>query len=170
MNKTLITQFGIRYGLILGLISVISSVMFFILKPESKWIEGVLGFVILIGVLFVALKQFREQNSATLSIGEGMRVGFWTSLISGTISSVYKYLEMTFLNPEEVAQQLKEQKIAMEESGMPEEQIDMAMNWAGKMMEPYILIPMGIFWSIVFVAIISLIIAAILKKERSVFD
>jgi hypothetical protein len=170
MNKTLITQFGMRYGLILGLISVISGVLFFIAKPESKWIESVLGFVVLIAVLYQALKKFREQNNDTLSIGEGMRVGFWVSLISGTISSVYKYLEITFLNPEELAQQLKIQKIALEDSGMPEDQIDMAMKLTAQMMEPYILIPMGIFWSILFVGIISLIISAILKKERSVFD
>ncbi len=170
MNKQLILQTGLRFGIMLGLVSVILSVTFFFLSPESKWPEGLLGFAVLIGLVYVALNQFKTQNGDSLSIGEGMRVGFWMSLISGTISSVYKYLEMTYLNPEEFEKQMKLQRIGMEDQGMNEEQIDEAMKIAGGFTEPYLLIPMGILGSIIFVGIIALIVSAILKKERSVFE
>jgi len=170
MNKHLILQTGIRFGVILGLVSIISSVLFFLLALESKWPEGLLGFAILIGVVYVAINQFKTQNDNSLSIGEGLRVGFWMSLISGTLSSVYKYLEMTYLNPEEIEKQMKIQRIAMEDQGLNEEQIDQAMKMTGAFTEPHILIPMGIIGSIIFVGIIALIVSAILKKERSVFE
>jgi hypothetical protein len=174
MNKHLILQTGIRFGVILGLVSIISSVLFFLLNLESKTLEGVLslflGAALVILLLSLAINQFKKDNKDTLSIGEGIMVGLWVGLISGAISGLYKYLEINYLNAEEVARQLKEQIIAMEENGMNEEQIEMSMKYATLMMEPYMLIPISIIWSIFIVAGVSLIISAILKKERSVFE
>ena len=161
---------GIRYGLLLGLASVIFSFLqlTFIADPETplRW----LSVVILIGGIVLAHKHFKQQNQGFMSYGQGLTIGTVASVVSGVIGGVFTYIYFTFIDPNYMARVMELTRSRMEEKGMPEAQIDQAMAWTEKFTTGPISMIFPILGALLMGFLISLVISAFTKKSRPEFE
>ncbi|GEM_PF-67759 len=159
------------YGLIGGLLSVAASLVLDLTglvdaaAGKGTWLSSVVSIAIFVWALFTAIRKQREDLGGTISFGGAFKVAFVASVIIALIGAAYMLLYANFINPdfiEEAKQAAMEQMAAQ---GQSDEQIEQAMEMTGKFMTPVMMAVMGFIGSLIMGVIISLIGAAILKKE-----
>jgi hypothetical protein len=155
------------WGIIIGLVSVIYSVVLYILDLATDRTLTMLGLIITVAGLVIATLNYRNSvRGGFIPFGAAFSFGILVVLFSGVISSVYSYLQMTIIDP---GIQDKMMEMAMEkmaEKGMPEDQIDSMMEMSKKFMNPVVLTVSGLFYIALIGTILSLITAAIFKKDN----
>jgi ABC-type sugar transport system permease subunit len=124
-----------------------------------------LGFVMMFAILWLGIKAVRDEAPEKgMSYGRGVGTGTLISFYSGLMSSVYSFIHFKFVNPEFADYQLALIRPKWEAAGMGEAQMDQAEKMTRAMMGPVaqaILTPIMV---VIFGLILSLIIAAILKR------
>ncbi len=124
-----------------------------------------LGFVMMFAILWLGIKAVRDEAPEKgMSYGRGVGTGTLISLYSGLMSAVYSFIHFKFVNPEFADYQLALIRPKWEAAGMGEAQMDQAEKMTRAMMGPVaqaILTPIMV---VIFGLILSLIIAAILKR------
>jgi uncharacterized membrane protein YagU involved in acid resistance len=104
-----------------------------------------------------------------MNFGKGFTAGFLFAIISGVLGAIFIYLYFAILSPEMVEKSLGAAQAKLAEKGLTQDQIDKALGITKKYFPVF-----GAIGSIIFSAlmgvIVSLIGAAIFKKERSPFD
>jgi hypothetical protein len=167
-NNGSLLKATMNYGLISGLIVIVYSLLLYILGLHLNQYLGYLTIVILAACIFIFTKQFRDkQNEGFISYGKAFQLGILIGLFAAILLSFFSYIEVTFIDPTIVQKQLDIQQEKMLAKGMSEEQVDMAIQMAKKMMSPAMLFIMSIVSFTFWAAIISLITSAILKKNSS---
>lgn len=169
-------QVIIRYGVILGFISVILAVVMNILgagdpmnpKPGASMVIGCGSLILSIVLMVLAVKAIRDSqhNGGSIKLGDAFMLSFLVGMIATVIGALYNFIDVSFLNPEkmEMAREMMEQ--AMEDAG----EVDGAaqgitsffMNFATN---PTAQLVSTIIGGAFFNAIIAIIVAAIMKKD-----
>ncbi|MDI1250516.1 MAG: DUF4199 domain-containing protein [Lacunisphaera sp.] len=127
-----------------------------------QWI----GFIIMIAVLWLGIKAVREENEGRyLSYGKGVGAGVLISLYSGLMSSIYSYIHFKFVNPEFADYQIALIRPKWEAAGLGDAQMEQAEKMTRMMMGPGAQAIMTPIMVVLFGLIISLIVAAILKRN-----
>lgn len=124
-----------------------------------------LGFVMMFAILWLGIKAVRDEAPEKgMSYGRGVGTGTLISLYSGLMSSVYSFIHFKFVNPEFADYQLALIRPKWEAAGMGEAQMDQAEKMTRAMMGPVAQAIMTPILVVLFGLILSLIIAAILKR------
>jgi hypothetical protein len=169
-EKGSVKKVAMQYGLILGLVSVLLSVIVYALGQtyEQPWWQSLLSFVIMLSCIIYALKAFKESNGGFLSLGEALKVGLATALIAGIIGVLFNMLFVTVIEPDFAANIVEKASSDMVEQNpnMTEDQMEMAISITEKMVSPVVMAAMGIILSLFFGFIISLISGLIMKVEK----
>ena len=87
-------------------------------------------------------------------------------VIGGIITAAYTVLYVTVIYPDFMTYIQEKQMTKMLEMGMPEEQIEMALNQSAKFQTPFWMFTWTLLGSMLIGALISLIMAAVLKKPN----
>jgi len=128
-----------------------------------------LTYIPFIAFLFITQKEFKDEIGGFITFGEGFSAGFRYALFTGLVIAVFVYLYCAVLSPAVFDKALEASRAKMEAQNMPSDRIEKGME-IGKKWGPL----MGAFGTAVVYpiigAIISLIGAAIFKKERSAYD
>ena len=167
IEKQTTMQTGIRYGLILGVISIayfviLSATGVSMTQGFGRW--G--GLVFTVAILFLAHKYFKENGDGYMTIGQGVGIAFWTSLISAVISNAFTFIYVKFVDTSFI-QALKDQQYDdMVEKGMSDGQIDQAMEMSAAFMTPTMIAVFGLIGGIVIGLIIGLIISLFTQKKN----
>jgi hypothetical protein len=161
-----------KNGLMLAGIQILLSLLFFGLgleKNETLQIATTLFTVAFtIYLCYVTILHFRDmENNGYLSIWEGIKKGVSLTSISGMIMSVYFWIYAKFLNPELMEYMRMKQEMDLEERGLSQQQIEQSMAMAEKFSGPLAGAIFAYLGAIFLGLVFSLIIAAILKKERA---
>lgn len=164
MNST------VRYGLILGgLLSAWPLVLFALGLDREQSLQTVSTFVnlIIIGsVMYFALKQRRDvEGKGFMTVGQAFGHSFRISLIACIIASAFSYLYFTMVNPEIVDWMKLMQEEEMLARGASDAEVEQAMKMMETFMSPGFMVVMGMLVILVLCLVISLILAAFLKKE-----
>ena len=124
-----------------------------------------LGFVMMFAILWLGIKAVRDEAPEKgMSYGRGVGTGTLISLYSGLMSSVYSFIHFKFVNTEFADYQLALIRPKWEAAGMGEAQMDQAEKMTRAMMGPVAQAIMTPIFVVIFGLILSLIIAAILKR------
>ncbi len=124
------------------------------------------GFVIMIVVLWLGIKAVREESSQqSLTYGQCLGTGVLISLYSGLMSSVYSYIHFKFVNPNFADYQLELIRVKWAAAGMSDAQMEKAEGFTRMMMGPGFQAILTPFIVVIFGLIVSLIIAAFLKRN-----
>ncbi|HLW14085.1 MAG TPA: DUF4199 domain-containing protein [Flavobacteriaceae bacterium] len=171
-SKKAFQKLALNYGLLLGLFSVLLSVVVysmgsFIEKPLWSTIAiTFIGF----GVTYYAILQYRTQLGGFLTLGQAMKLGVAIALIAGIIASLSNYIFMTYIEPDTVEKMIELGRQQLEESpnALSDEQIEMSMEMSRKFMQPWLMAAMGILSSVFMGVIYSLVAGLILQKKKPI--
>jgi hypothetical protein len=165
-NNTTPLKIGLRYGLIVGLVMIIYSIILNVTGLNLNPAMGYMSYVILIIFIFLAHNTFKKEGDGYMSIGQGLGIGMITSSIGGVLSSVFSTIYITIIDPS-ILDKIKDMQIEkMEEQGIDEATIQKSLEMAEWFMSPIGLFISGLV-GILFVGfVISLIISLITKKDN----
>lgn len=158
---------GIRYGLIMGTISIVFFLLFVIVDIDTylkigRWVNT--GMVIVILVL--AHMYFKKNGDGFMNYGQGIGIAFWLGLISSVVGSIFTYLYVKFFD-QSMTTAIRESAIRdMEKQGQSDEQIEMAMKFVDMFTNPEALLFIGLFFGILGTVVIALIVTLFTQKAR----
>jgi hypothetical protein len=157
---------GIRYGLIMAVISIAFFVVMSVAGLDMQGPVGYLSWAITAVMLFLAHKYYKEQGDGFMTIGQGTGIGFWAGTVSSVISSIFTYVYIKFID-DSFLQTIKDKQIeAMEKQGLSDEQIEQSMKIAGAFTSPEAILGFGIVGGIIVAVIIALLISLFTKNTN----
>jgi hypothetical protein len=163
------TKVASKWALIYVLASIVLTYLFQILNIEQNSAVQYIGYLPFIAFLLLTQKEYRDQLSGFLSFGQGFSAGFRFSVFAGLLLAIFMYIYLGILSPQVLEKAMNQQQAKLEQQGLSQEQIDKGMEIAKKYGTLF-----GAFGaaigSAVLGAIVSLIGAAIFKKEKSILD
>lgn len=169
---------AIKSGVILGIISVIISLLMYVTDVSlfaTWWLQLILFVFYLALVCYFGIR-YRNETGGYLSFGQSWVYSFVALAISGLIGSIFSILLFNVVDPE-LPEVITEQVIRNSESmmqgfGVPEDEIDKALEEARDdtregftafgFMRGYLLTLIGY-------AVFSLVSGAIIKKKEPEF-
>jgi len=153
-------------GIKFGLISVLISVLFFLILAVSgqnafdntwNWI----GLIITIGLVYLAHKNFKDTGNGYMSYGQGVGIAFWMALISVVVNFVVTYAYVAFIDTGAMELFYDKQTEEMAKKGMQDDQIDMAISWTKTLFWP-----MFVFFGIFFGILVGVIVSIFTQKKN----
>ena len=165
-----VKKIALPNGLLLALTIIVISVIVYVLglTYDQPWWQNLLNLLALIGFIFYGMKAYKHDNQDYLSLGEALKIGLAISLVAGIIGAVFTYLFVTVIEPDFTVNMLEVARVKMldDNPDMTQEEMDMGMGIAEKMMSPGTLVTLGIISSLFMGFIISLITGLIMKNNR----
>ncbi|EKF56368.1 hypothetical protein I215_02558 [Galbibacter marinus] len=173
MEKTQPTtgQFALRYGLILGALTIVFSLMlhFMDMQYDQGMAKNIVSMIMLIGVIILAIIQFKKLNNSYISVSEALKIGVGTSLIGGIIAVLYILVYVNFIDPnfhEQIAE-LSRAGMIKQNPEMTQEQLDTAVEMQQKFF--WVTYPFILIFNIFIGFVVSLITGLIVKKGKNEF-
>lgn len=164
-------KLALKWGLISGVATMLYSTLLYTTglfnNPSASWVTIILAVVF----ITLAMREFRELNGGYLSYGEGVGLGTLTAAISGLLSATYGMIYTSFIDPTIMDQIIEANRERMEEQGqLSDEQIEAAMETMQAFQSPGITFFVGVLGAVLGGLLISLIVAAIMRRNRPVFE
>ena len=158
---------AIKFGIIGGLGGVIVSLILFFANLQyeswSKWLQS----IVMVVAIISGIKAISDANKNKLvPFGSLFGGGMLITVIISVISIVYFLVYSNFIETNFIDNLLEVSRKQMAEKGLSEEQVDAAIEMSKKFMSPAIMTVISLISSLIMGAIVSLIGAAIFKKEK----
>ena len=166
-EKKSITKAAMNYGAILGLgLVIISIVFYFFGKSESQGLQY-LGYLVIITSIVIGIKNYRDNElEGLISYGKALHIGTLISLFGSIIIAFYLYVLLTFIDNSLMDKMLETSRQAMEDRGMTDEQLEIAIKYQKMVMTPMMFAIATIISYTIVGFLFSLIIAGFLKKKN----
>lgn len=170
-DKITTSQAAIKNGIILGLFFMVYGMILQLLDLDVKTLQyfGYVNYVILIVVIVLGHKAFKEGGDGFMTIGQGLGIGMIITAISSVMSSIFSYIYLYFIDDSMIAKLLDNQKDEMRAQGMSDEQIEQGIEMTGKFMTPELLPIIGIV-SMLFIGLILAVIVSLFTKNVQKVD
>lgn len=163
---------SMSYGLILGVILIIISLVTYLIgvvKPPT-WVS-LINYAIIIGVIVWGTKKYRDEVlGGAIKYGNALGFGVLITLFAGIIVAVYTFLHMTVIDPDYISKILAVVEEELVNKGMPDDQIQMALDMQKKFMTPTFITISALLGMTFMGFLFSLITSIFLKKEKSPFE
>jgi Protein of unknown function (DUF4199) len=162
-----------KYTLIMAATSIIMTLIMSIMGMSNLILVSLLGLLVLVAMVVIPVLGVREhrnnQLGGLISFGRAFLVCMLILALGILVSTIFNYVYMNFINPSYV-DTMKEGMIEMmEKYNLPEAQLEESLKPLEEMKTP-----MGNLKSLAKNlaggAVISLIIAAIMKRNRPIFN
>ena len=159
---------ALKWGLITGIALIIYSTLLYNLgQTVNGWLTIFIYGIIVAG-LVLGMREYRTLNGGYLTFGEGVGLGALLSAVAGVLSSAYNVLYTTLIDPtvqERTMDQMREQ---LEDQGkLSDDQIDQALEISKTFQSPGLQFIAGIFGAILIGVVLSLIVAAIMRRHKA---
>lgn len=161
---------ALKWGVIGGITSFVLTLATKYSGLEEDFSET-LGWVSFLGtllinttILYLALKDVRSNQDDLLSYGQGLGNSLLIGSIWGVVSGGFNYIYLNFIDQGVLQKQMD---IAREKL---ESQIEDAEKITKMMLGPGIQFMIIFFFSVLFTFLLGLIVSAILRKEKSIFE
>ncbi len=166
---------GSRYGLFAGLILIVVALGVHLTgmvdytgqSSSGTWISTLINYGVLTAFIVLAVRQHRDQElGGGITFGRSFYVGFIVILVAGILSAIWGYVFFAFIEPDLIDQMMEMQKeVMMDQQGMSASDADKAMEMGAMFMSPGFFAIVGLLSTLFVGAIISLIVAAVMKNE-----
>ncbi|MFL9843798.1 DUF4199 domain-containing protein [Flavobacterium rhizosphaerae] len=165
---------AVNYGVIFGVIMILEFIIAYALdiNPQQNKTIGLINSILnnlILPVLFIALacNYFKKQNGGYIKFGESLKTGVATTVIAAAVFAVFNIV-FYLIFPEaqaEILQKVKEAQVATNPN-LTAEQLKMTIKVTEMFMKPYIAFPVTIIIYAFLGLIYSLLVGAIVKKEK----
>lgn len=164
------STYALRYGLLLGLISVVFGVMIFMLEMHYQQDQkiGIVSLAINLILIILGLVAFKKANGGYISLAQALKTGLGIALIASIIAVTYQLILVTVLDPDTIQKTIDFQmeKIRMEQPELPAETLDQIESMQRKFTSPWMMVAIGLVFSLFIGFVFSLIGGLIIKKSR----
>ncbi|MEM9721348.1 MAG: DUF4199 domain-containing protein [Bacteroidota bacterium] len=165
MEKTSTRSVAIKYGIILGVICAILVAVIYIGQLNQNF--GYIGIAATIAILYLAIKEYKDENGGYMSFGKGVGLCVLLTVIGGAISGVFDFVYTSFVDPDILQAILDEQMLKMEENPqMTDEMIEQARGFTENFFTPTVRLIGGLVSGLLGGAFWGLILSAIFKKDE----
>ena len=167
-ERAKVAPFAFKQGIFLGLFLIIYTIVVQFANLATNQNVGYISYLIFIGVIIWSMFEFRAANQGYMEYGQGVGLGFLTSLVGGLISALFSLFYMYVIDPKAIERMLATMRITMEEQNpqMTDDQIDIAMSYVGWVFQPMPMFFMALLGSAFIGIIFSLIIALFIKRAE----
>ena len=162
-SKNIILNYGVYLGIASVLINLVNYAVGDYLKPH--WSISILSGILMIAIIVMAFKKFKEMNGGFMSWGQSVKIGVGLTVISAVIGILYQQLFQNFIEPEYMQQMMVVQEQAWVDAGMTSEGIDSAKEMMQKFQGPLISSAIGLVVAAFIGFVVSAITGAIMKKS-----
>jgi hypothetical protein len=153
-------------GLILGLVGIVYSLLLYFLNQTVNKSLGYPLLIVLGVVLFYLVKSYRDNfKHGMLTYGEALGAGVITFFYYSLIMAVFTYILYAIIDPGLIDKSLALVEEMLQKKGMPQASIDTGLSMQKKFMTPAFMAPVSIIGNMFWGLLISLIVAAFVKKE-----
>ena len=161
---------SLKWGGIMGALLIIVSLMFYLTgmvdmeTGKSGILSNILNYVISIGAIVMAMREFKQSQVNNLTVGEGVVIGILTGIVGGLIVAIYTYIFMTMIAPE-MLDSIRD--AAMAGAGdMDSEQEETAGKIMDTMLSPGVMASMVVVMKFFLGLFVGLIAGMIMKEEN----
>jgi hypothetical protein len=169
-NQTTTTRTALKWGVIIGIICIVGTTGINISGKIGNQTLGYVFYAIIAVGIYLAMNDFKKENQGFMSYGQGLGLGVMKSVIVGLLTSSFSFLYNKFIDPSIPDQMLNIAIKELEKKGTPDEQIDQMTDMLKIGFQPGVLFVSVVFMYLFIGFVLSLIIAAILKKDKPVFE
>jgi len=173
MEEKMSTKNGllIQYGLILTIVSIIYTLaVYYTGHMYSPWAQYP-TYLLIAAVIFLAQKKLAEINgNGGLSYGKALGFGVMLSLVAAVFLVVFNYLFYAVIAPEAIQQGIDFAEQALLERGIPDDQVEIALEMQKKFMTTPYMVGIGLFGTVLIGLLVSLITSIFTKKEPQIFS
>jgi len=160
-------QTALKWGAFYVIISIVLTYTFQFLNIDATSPAKYIQDIPYIAFMLLAQKEYKDLLGGYLTFGQGFLTGFKYALITTVLLTIFMYLYWTVLSPQVFQQMVDTTKQQLVAKGtLSDDQINMSL----KFITPTIFTVSLLIGGIVVGSIISLIGAAIFKKEKPPFD
>ncbi|MCF6241756.1 MAG: DUF4199 domain-containing protein [Bacteroidales bacterium] len=165
-KNTNIWKNALNWGVILGIVlSIYSLIIYFLGATLEKWAAYPSYIIMIAGIIYATIQYRDNMLNGSITYGKALGFGTLVMLFAGIILAIYSYVLYTLIDPDLITRILEKAEEEMVNKGLPDEQIEMALEMQSKFMKPWIMSVMSIFGSVFAGFIISLFTSIFLKKE-----
>jgi Protein of unknown function (DUF4199) len=171
-NNRTQNKISFTYGAICGLISIVLFLLFYFMGTDiQSKAPQYLSYAVLAIVIILGIKSYRDQDlGGYISYSKALGTGTLISLYSGLIGAAFSVVFFQYIAPEMVDQIIAAATENMAKQGVPEDQMQMGIDWTRKFMQPTWLFLFSVITSVFLGFVFSLLIAVFLKKEDTPFN
>lgn len=170
-KTTTVEAMALKHGLIIGLALVIYTLFVQVTGLVFNQSMGYLIYPILIGLLIYAFNDFKSENDGFMSLSQGIGIGSLATIIGGLIGTIASILYINFVDTTFVANMKDFMRTTFEKQypDFSDEQIEQMLSFTDWAFNPtYMIVGSLIFYGLIGL-ILSLIVAAIMKKSKPMF-
>ena len=171
-NSVSVTPTGNKWGLILGIVGVILSLLFTMTGMidytgvKSNAIPTTIQYAAMAAIFYMAIKAHRDEDlGGFISLGRCVKLAAYMGLIAGVITAVYTFVYFKFIQPDFMSGIMDAAMNKAEDKGQDPEQVKKGMEMMSWMFNPGAMAIMGFLGTILIAAIIGLIEGLIMKKD-----
>jgi hypothetical protein len=157
------------YGAIVGFVSILIGVIFYITNLTTKgWVGMVSSLVTLVVFIYCLVAYRKEYLGGYASFGQIFLMAVMIGIISSVLSTIYSYILMGVIDPELIDKLhlVREEKL-LSNPRLPESAHEAIIAKLDKAFQLKRMLVMGAIAGPVMNAIVGLIAAAFIKKEET---
>ena len=133
---------ALNWGVIIGLVSIVYSVILYMLNKTFSQALGYAGIIIIIAGLAVAMKSYRDKVlDGILPFGKAFGFGMLIVVVAALLGAIFTYLLYAVIDTGLSEKMMEFTTEKMLKRGVPEARLDMVLDRAAKFQKP---IPMAI--------------------------
>ncbi|MCK4677994.1 MAG: DUF4199 domain-containing protein [Bacteroidales bacterium] len=166
---------SLYYGLILGAILVVISILYYILDVNIfnfvfMVVSLLINAAVVVIVLLLGINTYRDKSlGGEISFSTCFLSGLIMGLIGFVISAIYTFVFYKYFEPDLLAESFEKFVEMMENMGLPEEQLDEIIQKSADKFNPESQLRSSLITGGVIAVIISLIVSAFVKKQSNVY-
>jgi hypothetical protein len=165
-TKPSVMSTALRYGVIVGLISIIyTMVLEFAGLGLNQW-AGSVGYLFFIGGMVAAHNAYKKENEGYMAYSTGLGIGTLLSLFSGILSTSFSFVYMKFIDTTKITKIMEKSVADMEARGLSDDMIEQSMEMQASFMTPEMVNIMALVFFVFVGFILSLIVSLITKKNH----
>lgn len=167
---------ALKYGFISGLLSFLFSTLVNVMgwaenfQESIGWISSVWSLLLTVTLSFLCLREYREQNQGFINYGQGLGLSTLLGAITGLVAGGFNYIYIQFIDNTVIQRQLDLARERMEDQGLTASQIQSAEEVTRMFMNPGMQFVIVVIMSLIFNFFVGLIVSAVVKREKSIFE
>lgn len=159
---------ALRYGVFIGIAGILFSLLTPFI-PSLSFIMTLLSIIVTVTILYKGLVYYRDkERGGAITFGQGFGFGMIAGITGSFLKSATLYFTAKPLDETLKDELMEEQIEVMENSGMDEEMVNSILGLVESFTSPIMISVFSFFMYLLWGVIVSLVLAAIVKKEQPV--